>query len=109
MRLQDEEAHRHRGICLGEFRVISAEELRKGDEIPEGFPHLLAFDGYQVVVDPIVHSLGSARSLVLGDLAFMVWEEKVHAASVDVEFAAQVLLAHGGALQVPSRETFSPW
>jgi hypothetical protein len=44
----------------------------------------------------------------LGDLAFMMREEQVHAAAVNVELGAQVFGAHGRALDVPAREALPP-
>ena len=53
-------------------------------------------------------ALRAAGSDVLGDLALVVREHQVHAAAVDVELAAEVFLAHHGALEVPAREAFAP-
>ena len=53
-------------------------------------------------------ALGAAGGLVLRDLALVVREHQVHAAAVDVELLAQVLLPHHRALQVPAREPFAP-
>ena len=59
-------------------------------------------------MDPVVHALGAAGGLVLRDLALVVREHQVHAAAVDVELPAEVLLPHHGALQMPAREAFAP-
>ena len=108
MRLEDEEADGHRGICLREFLVLSAEQLRQGDEIAQGFAHLLAVDRDHVVVDPVVDTLCVAAGHILGDLALVVREHQIHSAAVDVELVAEVFLAHHGAFQMPSRESLAP-
>ena len=38
----------------------------------------------------------------------MVGEEQVHAASVDIEFVAEIFLAHNRALEMPAGEAFAP-
>ncbi len=41
-------------------------------------------------------------------LAFMVWKHQVETTSVYVESLAEIFRAHGGAFEMPSRETFAP-
>ena len=108
MGLEDEEADGHRAVGAVQFGMVAAEQLRQGDEVPEGLAHLLPVDGDHVVMDPVMHALGTAGGLVLRDLALMVREHQVHAASMDVELLAEVLLPHHGALEVPAREAFTP-
>ena len=55
-----------------------------------------------------MYALGAAGGLVLRDLALVVREHQVHAATVDIELAAEVFFAHHRALEVPARETFAP-
>ena len=109
MGLKYEEAYGHGGVSLLELRVVSGKQLGKRDEVAQRLTHLLAVDRDHVVVDPVVHALLAARSHVLRDLAFVVREEEVHAAAVDIEHLAEVLLAHDRALEVPAREAFAPW
>lgn len=45
----------------------------------------------------------------LRNLALVVREFEVHSAAVNIEFLAEVFLAHGAALEVPSGEAFAPW
>ena len=108
MGLEDEETDCHRGISLFEKLMIAAEELREGDKVAEGLSHLLAIDGDHVVVDPVADAAGASGCLVLSDLALMVGEHQIHPAAVDVKLVPEVFLSHNGALEVPSRETFSP-
>ena len=41
-------------------------------------------------------------------LAFVVGKHEVHAAAVDVEFLAEILLPHRGALEMPAGESLAP-
>src|SRR5688500_9525076 len=45
----------------------------------------------------------------LRNLAFVVRELQVHAATMNVELFAQVLRAHGRALDMPAGKAFTPW
>ena len=108
MGLQDKETDGHGRVGLVQLGMLPAEQLRQGDEVPEGLAHLLPADGNHVVVHPVVHALGAAGGHVLGNLALVVREHQVHAAAVDVEFLSQVLGAHHRALQVPAREAVAP-
>ena len=88
--------------------MIAAEQLGQGDEVSETLSHLLAANGDEVVVHPVVHTLGVATCYVLGNLALVVGEHEVHASAVNVEFVPEVFFAHDGALQVPAGESFAP-
>ena len=59
-------------------------------------------------MNPVMNAFHSPASHVLRYLAFVMREHKVHSASVDVKFLAQILLAHHGAFQMPSREALAP-
>ena len=108
MSLEDEETYRHGAVGLRKQRVRAVEELFESDEIAQRFAHLGAVDGDHVVVHPVADSGGVVVSHGLSYLAFVVGELEVHTATVDVELLTEVLLAHGRALKVPSRETFAP-
>ena len=84
------------------------EQFGQGDEIPEGFAHFLPPDRDHVVMDPVMDPLRAAGGLVLGDLAFVMREHQVHSAPMDIEFLAEVFLAHDRALEVPAGESFAP-
>ena len=55
-----------------------------------------------------MHAAGAPGGHILGNFALMVREHEIHAATVDIELLAQVLLSHHRALQMPAREAFSP-
>src|SRR4030067_1731976 len=56
-----------------------------------------------MAVQPVVDELVSGGGFGLGDLVFVMGEDVVYAAAVDIERFAQVLGAHGRAFDVPSR------
>ena len=53
-------------------------------------------------MNPIAHKGLSRGALALRDLVFVMRENQVHAAAMNVKGFAQVLHAHGGAFDVPS-------
>jgi hypothetical protein len=44
----------------------------------------------------------------LGDFTLVVREQEVHTPTMNIELFAQIFGAHGGALNVPAREAFTP-
>ena len=105
---EDKEADGHRRISLFQLLVIACEELLQRNEIAQALSHLLAVDGNHVVVHPVFHHAMPLRCHRLCYLALMMGEHKVHASSVDVKLATQILAPHGGTLAVPSREALAP-
>ena len=55
-----------------------------------------------------MHEGPAGGRLALGDLVFMVREDQVLAAAVDVDLLAQILFGHDRALDVPAGPAFSP-
>ena len=106
--LQDEETDDHRGEWLAEQRVVAREEVLQGDEVVVALAHLLAGDGDHVVVHPGVHGGVPLGGDTLCNLALVVREDEVEASAVDVELVAEVLAAHGRALEVPAGEAVGP-
>ena len=88
--------------------MIAAEELGQGDEVVVGLAHLLAVNRDHVVVHPVVDHLCALTRNRLRNLAFVMWEDEVHASAVDVEVLTQVLAAHSRAFAVPSGESIAP-
>jgi len=56
----------------------------------------------------LIASVRALRRHSLGNLAFVMGEHKVEAASVNVEFLAKILLSHHRTLKMPARESFAP-
>ena len=77
-------------------------QVAQGVEVAERLGHLLAFDQQEARVHPEVRELLAGERLRLRDFVFVVRKDEVFAAEMDVEALAQVLHAHGGALDVPA-------
>lgn len=103
VRLQDEETNGHGRVGTVEFRVVTTEELGQRDEVAKRFAHLLSVNRYHVVVHPVSDHLVALAGYGLGYLTLVVRKNQVHAASVNIEVAAEVFAPHCGALAVPSR------
>src|ERR1700680_1470549 len=55
------------------------------------------------------HRMLAGRRLRLGNFVLVVWENEVGRPTMDVKLFAEVVLAHGGALDMPARPARSPW
>src|SRR2546428_3898543 len=59
-------------------------------------------------VQPVTHEFFAGAAFALSDLRFMMRENVVHAAAVDVNLIAQQRGGHGAALYVPAGATATP-
>src|SRR3954463_3109889 len=85
------------------------QQFVHGHEIAERFRHLSAVDGEEPVVHPKIDEASAAmRALALRQLVFMVREDQIDSAAVDVETLAEMRLAHRRALDMPARPAASP-
>ena len=105
---EDEEPDGHWRISLLQTVVIACEELLQGNEVTQALTHLLTVDGNHIVVHPVMNHLVALRSHSLSNLALVVRENQIHAATVNIKVAAQVLASHRSTLAVPARETITP-
>ena len=108
MRHEDEEADGHRTVGLRQILVAACEEFVQRDEVSQALAHLLAVDRDHVVVHPVAHHITTLTGDSLGNLAFVVGEDEVHAAAVDVELRPKVLFAHGRTFAMPAWEAVAP-
>ena len=88
--------------------AIDLRRLADGEEVAEGFGHLLIVDVDKAVVQPVVDELAAVGGLGLGDLVLVVREGEVAAAAVDVDRFSEIAVGHGGALDVPAGSALSP-
>ena len=84
-------------------------EVGEGVEVAFGFGHFPAIDEEVGGVEPMLGEVATAGALALGDFVFVVGEDEVFAAGVEVEGVAEVFFDHGGALEVPAGAAISPW
>src|SRR5258708_33402443 len=78
------------------------ENVPQGIEIAERLRHLLPFDEEKLGVQPEARERLSGERLRLRDLVFMVREDQVDAARMNIERLAQILDRHDRALDVPA-------
>ena len=105
---EDEETDGHWRISLLQTVVIACEELLQGNEVTKTLTHLLTIDGNHIVVHPVMNHLVALRSHSLSNLALMMRENQIHAATMNIEVTAQVLTSHRSTLAVPSWESIAP-
>ena len=86
----------------------ASEELLKRNEVAEALAHLLSVDGNHLIVHSVVNHLVALRSHSLRYLALRMREDEVHAATVNIEMAAQIFSAHSSTLAMPGGETIGP-
>src|ERR1700731_2332108 len=60
-------------------------------------------------MQPVLHKLFPGYAFTLRTLRFVMWENIVHAAAVDIDLIAQNGRCHCAALNVPSGSARSPW
>ena len=106
--LQGEESDGHWAVGLLQHGVRTFEELFQCDEVTVRLTHFLSIHGQHVVVHPIMYHIFSLGSYGLCNLAFVMREDKVHTATMNVEVLAQVFLSHGCTFGVPAGEAVAP-
>jgi len=107
--LENEETDGHRAVSLCQRFVGAGEELIQCDEVAEAFTHFLSVDGYHVVMHPVMYHVIALRCYGLCNLTFVVREDKVHTATVNVEMFTQIFLSHCRTFGVPAGEAVTPW
>ncbi len=90
------------------FGVVSLENVANGEEVAEGLAHLLMIDIDKAVVQPVLDKGFAGRPFALGDFIFMMGEDQVFTAAVDVESLAEVLYAHRRTFDVPAGTPRAP-
>ena len=89
--------------------AIVFQDVLDQEEVVQGLAHLFRIDGDEAVVKPVFdHGFLAGEGFGLGDFVFMVREDEVAAAAVEVEGIAKVLIAHSRAFDVPARTAFAP-
>ena len=79
-----------------------------GKEVVGALGHLLVVDVQKAVVHPVMAEGAAVGALRLCNLVFVMGEDQVLAACMQVDGLAQVLTGHGAALNVPARTALAP-
>ena len=82
------------------------EDIPDRLEVAKALGHLFRVDLHEGVVHPVFGKLAVAARFCLSDFVFVVGEDKIHAAAVDVQ--GQVGFGHGRALDVPAGAAIAP-
>ena len=77
-------------------------QIAEGEEISQALRHLLAFHQQKAGVKPEVREGLSGERLGLGDFVFVMRENQIFTAGVQVETLAQFLHRHDRALEMPA-------
>ena len=78
---QDKKAH--------DLRIVALQNIANGKEVTQGLAHLLLVDIDKAVVQPVLDERLAGGSFRLGDLVFVVREDQVAAAAMDVKSISQ--------------------
>src|SRR5699024_1442356 len=82
--------------------AVGLGHVPHGEEVVQALGHLLVVHVDKAVVHPVAGKGAAVGALALGDLVFVVGEDQVLPAAVQVDGLAQVGAAHGAALDVPA-------
>jgi len=85
-----------------------AQELVNGDHVAERFGHFLGFQAKHAVVHPVRGEGLMGNRFGLRDFVFVVGEDQVIPAAVDINLFSQVRHIHCRALDMPARTTLAP-
>ena len=100
------------GLQQGQAKGLAGmviQQLANGEEVAQGLGHLFALDHQIAVVHKhLGHDFAVMGAPALRDLVFMVREDQVLAAAMDIKGFAQILLAHGRAFDMPARTAAPP-
>src|SRR3990170_2003851 len=95
-------------ITVGKRRITLVNQIAEGVEIAKRFGHLLAVDKEPLIVKPVFDEGFSRRALRLGDFIFVVRENKINPAGVNVKTLAKMFHRHGGTLDMPAGPALAP-
>lgn len=83
-------------------------DIAHGPEIFEGMAHFFAVDFDHSHVHPVAREVAILSAFGLSDLVFVVREDEVASAAVDIEGGGEVFGAHARAFDMPSGATAPP-
>ena len=90
-------------------RIIMFQYILDQEEVIQGFAHFFRIDRNEAVVEPVTdHRLLARIRFGLGDFIFMVRENQIAAAAVEIKGIAEILIAHSRAFDMPARTARSP-
>src|SRR5438270_12325068 len=100
--------HPHQRITHLASAVSLRDHVPQRVKIPERLRHLLSLNHQVRAVHPIPDEFFPRASFRLRDLCFVVRENIIHAAAMNIELIAEQLRRHRAALDVPARPPVPP-
>src|SRR5882724_7311938 len=100
--------HPHQRIPHLASAVSLRQHVSQCVKIPERLRHLLALDHQVRAMEPAAHKLFPRASFRLRDLCFVMRENIVHPAAMNIELIAEQLRRHRAALDMPARPAVAP-
>ena len=97
---QDEHPHH--------IRIALREEVLDADHVAQRLGHLLAAKLQHAVVNPVAGKLFARVGFGLRDLVFVMREDQVVAAAVDIDLFTEFGEVHGRAFDVPAGTALAP-
>src|SRR5687768_3937213 len=91
-------------------RRIPRQQVLDKNHVAEALAHLGAVHPHHCRVHPHADERPHpGGAFTLCNLAFVVWKDEVGAAAMDGHLLAEVVMAHGRTLDVPTGTTSAPW
>ena len=90
-------------------RIKLGSNISYGKEISQRLGHLLIVNVDKSIVHPVTGKLLAVSRLVLGNLIFMMRENKILTAGMDIQSSSAIFRRHYAALGMPARTSFAPW
>ena len=91
------------------FRVKMRQNIAYGKEVAQRLGHFFFVNGNKTVVQPVAYKrMHAGAAFGLGNFVFVVRENQIAAAAVEVKAFTKVFHAHGRAFNMPSRAAFAP-
>src|SRR5687768_18327218 len=95
-------------ISFLQSRVVTAKQFRKPDNIIIALPHFFPVNRDHVVMYPVTDRSYMIANGALRYLAFMMREQKIHAAAMNIKLSTQIFGRHGRAFNMPAGKTNTP-
>src|SRR5210317_1383594 len=89
--------------------AIPGKQLLRSDGVAIALRHFPAIHEKHISMQPILCRGATAGAVVLSDFIFVMRKFQVISTTMYVEGFAKIFGTHGGAFQMPARETNGPW
>ena len=100
MSRQEEETESISGILF--------KDILHKEEVVERLAHLFRINGNKSIVQPVIYEMAACASFGLGNFIFMVRENKIGSAAMEINGISQVMGRHGRAFNMPAWSSLAP-